>query len=133
MDEGTKKGIMIAVIVLCLAVAGWVLYSNIGGGGGGIEGIGAGEKIWVKCNKCGAEYQMSKKDYYEYIKTHMRGISTPPLPCKECGEEALYRAVKCEKCGHIFFYGQTPNDYSDRCPECGYSATEAKRKDMYKK
>jgi len=101
----------------------------------GFETIKRGEELyWVKCNNpaCKSTYQIDKKDYYEQIEEKMRAnpmaMVTPPLTCKECGEQSALRAVKCEKCGQVFFYGADPTDFADRCPECGHSKTESERK-----
>lgn len=92
-----------------------------------------GEMIWVKCKNadCGAEYQIGKKDYFEQLEEKMRADTTtsqmPALTCKDCGEKSVYRAVKCEKCGNIFYYGR-PDDFNDRCPKCAFSKIEDERK-----
>ena len=137
MEESKKKPIMISVIVVCLVVAGIITYSRYsGGGGGGIESISGKEMIWVKCRNpsCGAEYQMSKKAYYKYIKEHPNPNpmmpTAPPLICKKCGEPSIYEAEKCTNpdCGIVFFKNSVPNDFADRCPKCGRSKTEESRK-----
>ncbi len=126
MEDSKKKPIMIAIIVACIALAGVITYVSSSGGGSGIEAVERGEMMWVKCSNpdCAAEYQIDKKDYFMYIQEHQKGVAIPPLVCKECGEESIYRAIKCQKCGIIFFYGAVRDDLVDRCPECGYSPTE---------
>jgi predicted Zn-ribbon and HTH transcriptional regulator len=90
-------------------------------------------ELWVKCNSpdCAAAYRISEQDYYqqieERVKANPMALVTPALTCKRCGKESVYRAVQCEKCGHMFFYGN-PNDFNDRCPKCGYSKMENERK-----
>ena len=54
-------------------------------------------------------------------------LQASTLVCEKCGKESAFKAEKCEKCGKIFFAGAVPNDLADRCPECGYSKTEAIR------
>jgi len=44
-----------------------------------------------------------------------------PMTCPECGEEDFWLAIKCQKCGEVFFRGQTGGDFADECPKCGYS------------
>jgi len=131
MGDSKKKPIMIAVIVACLGVAAAITYITSSGGGGGIETIDSSEMMWVKCSNpdCGGEYQIDEKGYLEYIREHQEGMSTPPLVCKECGEESVYNAVKCPKCGVIFFHGSIREaKFKDTCPECGYSEIEDLRK-----
>jgi len=134
MLAGLSKTVMLGIIVVCLTLAVVIFIKTQTGGSGGIDTIKRGEELyWVKCNnkKCNAEYQMDKKDYYEQIEEKMRAnpmaMVTPPLTCKECGEPSVLRAVKCEKCGHVFFYGADPTDFADRCPKCGHSKTKADR------
>lgn len=97
----------------------------------GLESI---EMLWVKCNNpdCEAEYQTSKRGYFEYAQKHIDPMAmvAPPAVCKKCGKESIYRAEKCGNpdCGLVFFRGTVPNDFADRCPECGYSETEEIRK-----
>jgi hypothetical protein len=133
MEESKKKPIMIGVIVVCLALALLITFGRRGGGGG-IEDISPEEMIWVKCNNpdCKAEYQMSKQAYFKYVEEHIDPVAmvAPPLVCKECGKASCYRAEKCQNpdCGIVFFRGSVPNDFADRCPECGRSETEESRK-----
>jgi len=130
MEESKKKPIMIGVIVVCLAVAGIITYSRYSGSGGGVDDIPEGEMTWVKCNnpECKAEYQMSKKEYFKYIEENAQIMSptAPPLVCEKCGKQSCFRAEKCTNpdCGIVFFSGAVPNDFTDRCPECGRSETE---------
>jgi predicted Zn-ribbon and HTH transcriptional regulator len=79
---------------------------------------------WVKCGNpdCNTEYEMDMKDFID-----SGGISKA-LTCQKCSEESIFKAVKCEKCGLVFFSGSVRGDYTDRCPECGYSETEESRK-----
>ena len=131
MEDSKKKPIMIAIIVVCIGVAGAITYITSSGIGGGIETVEHGEMMWVMCSNpdCEAKYQTDKKDYLEYVREHQKGLSTPPLVCKDCGEESIYKAVKCAKCGIVFFYGAVRDaKFKDACPECGYSKTEEIRK-----
>lgn len=41
--------------------------------------------------------------------------------CPKCNQNTVFNAVKCEKCGKIFFYDASPGGTRDTCPECGYS------------
>ena len=132
MEESRKKLIMVSVITMCIGLAAAITYKTRHGRGGTIDDIPEGEITWVRCaNKdCGAEYQMGKKEYFKEIQEHLDPMVTtsPPLICRKCGEPSVYRAEKCEKCGQVFFRGSVPNDFADRCPECGYSKTEASRR-----
>jgi DNA-directed RNA polymerase subunit RPC12/RpoP len=120
MKIGNKK-LVAAVTILILA--GLIAYATRSRNYG-VGSIKRGTMIWVKCANCGAEYQVDKKDFFVAVKKHCKPMESPRIPCRECGELSAYRAVKCVKCGKVFFYGIVPNDFADRCPECGYSKAE---------
>lgn len=132
MDEGMRNKVMIGVVVVALGVAGVIAARSLGGNSGGATLKG---DLWLKCSNesCQAEYEISKKEYAEIVRNiQSPGMMMPgaamAVPCQECGQETAYRAFKCEKCGTIAYMGGVPNDFMDRCPECGYSATEEQRK-----
>jgi predicted RNA-binding Zn-ribbon protein involved in translation (DUF1610 family) len=130
MEEGAKKTVMVGVVVLCLvgAVMAYLMFKP--------ESLDdrlepfSGEMMWVKCvnENCGAEYQVDKADYFKFVEQNAVGTTTPAMKCKECGEESIYRAVKCEKCGHVFLRGLVRGDFADRCPKCSHSTIEESRK-----
>lgn len=128
-----KNTIYLIIIVVCLVLAAVIFFATRSGGPAGIESIPEGELTWVMCNNpdCKARYQMPLREFFKQIEERMRAnptmMQTPALVCKDCQEESVYRAVKCPKCEHMFFYGN-PNDFNDRCPECGYSQMEEDRK-----
>lgn len=133
MEDSKKKPIMIGVIVVCFAVAGFVFFMKGSGGGGGINDIPEDKMIWVKCSNpnCNAEYEMGERAYFKAMKERVnpmaRTMSMPPLVCEKCGKDSLFRAVKCANpsCGIVFIQGIAgQNDHPDRCPKCGQSETE---------
>ena len=134
MEDSRKKPIMIGVIVVCLVVAGLITFARRSGGGGGIDAIPDDKMTWVKCNNpaCKAEYQMGERQYFKEIQERLNPLANaaPPLICKKCGEPSVFRAAKCANpdCGVVFFRDSVPNDFPDRCPECGRSETEEIRK-----
>lgn len=131
---GLSKEVMVGVIVVCIIAAVAITIFTRQSDSGGIESIPSGEMIWVKCaNKdCAAEYEMGKRKYFEDIEKRVdpMAMSAPPLVCEKCGEESIYHAIKCgnQDCGKTFFKYSVPNDFSDRCPDCGYSEMEQRRK-----
>ncbi|MHC4617728.1 MAG: hypothetical protein ACYTEQ_08230 [Planctomycetota bacterium] len=134
MDESKKKPIMIGVIVVCLVAAGAIALKSRRRNEG-IPKHFAKEMTWVLCRNpnCKAEYEITKMDYYKYIEKHAdpRSMMAPALPCQECNEESVYQAAKCEKeeCGVVFEVGWKRGDYEDRCPKCGHSAIERRRRE----
>jgi hypothetical protein len=125
-----KNVIYAAIIGVCVVVAGIVFVATRSGDSS--PGLTDETQIWVKCARCGATYQMGEKSYYDEL--HEKATAnptammiTPPLTCEKCGKDGIRKAVKCESCGEVFFEGAVPNDFSDRCPKCKHSATEAKR------
>jgi uncharacterized OB-fold protein len=131
MEEGKKKIIMIIVILVCIVAAIIItVATHSGSSAGGIESIPTGTMVWLKCRnpQCENTWQMDRRDYYDFIDKHREGFVVPGIVCPKCGQAQGYIAEKCEKCGFVFEKGTAPNDYTDRCPKCGYSAQEELRK-----
>ncbi|MBW7989936.1 MAG: hypothetical protein FVQ84_07975 [Planctomycetes bacterium] len=130
MEESKKKAVMIGIIVVCLGVAGVIIFGTGSGGGGSLDDIPDDEMTWVKClNKsCNAEYEMSRKEYFKFVTANANPMapSAPALTCEKCDEPSVYVAEKCQNaaCGIVFRSGAVPNDFPDRCPTCKQSATE---------
>ena len=99
---------------------------------GGLSGLSDTERIWVKCAKCGRNYQMGLRQFYleieEKASAHPEQMTAHPLTCRICGQDAVQKAYKCNQCGVVFLAGSVRGDYEDRCPKCRYSRTEAVRK-----
>jgi phage FluMu protein Com len=127
MEDSAKKAVLITIIVVCLAAAGVITYMTMGGGG---TGGGKIDMVWVKCNNpsCGHEYQMSPKEYSDLVyKNDPRAVmmyGAQPLKCPKCGENSVFAAIKCEKCGKVFFPGTVEGQFDDKCTGCGYSKKE---------
>jgi len=130
MDERKKKQITVAIVVVCLVLAAAITYltrksdQTIGS-------IKSDETVWVKCanDDCQEEYQMGKRDYFEFIQQNSSPMSPvlPPMICRQCDEESLYRAIECQMCKTVFFEDKESGDFKDRCPECDYSKIEKLR------
>jgi len=131
--EDKKKPIMIAIIVVCIGLAVAItIMTRTPGEEEVLNVIDPTEMIWVKCRNpdCGSIYEFSKKEHakFEREKRDPETGAIPGMVCKDCGQETVYRIEKCEKCGAAFERGSVPETFSDRCPECGYSKEEARRK-----
>ena len=134
MEENAKKTLLIVVAVVCIAAAGIITYKTMGGGAASGPSQPAG-KMWVKCNnpKCGNEYEISAKEYTAFVRSNggphqfvMNG--GVPMKCPKCSEDSVFRAMKCEKCGKVFFPGTVEGKAEDTCPSCGYSPSTAPAK-----
>ena len=86
MDESKKKVVMIVIILVCLGVAGAMIFGR-GGGSGTIDDISDEEMTWVKCmNKsCNAEYQMGLKEYFRFVTANANPMAptAPALTCEK--------------------------------------------------
>lgn len=131
MDEGKKRKIMVGVIVGCLVLAGVMTIVSMGSS----KPKKSNDPFLVVCcnSSCKASYELKPEEYRDLIKSDQKGMDPRmimgmvPVTCKECGEKSAYKAIRCEKCGFVFPRGLNPEDFSDRCPKCGYSKTEERR------
>jgi hypothetical protein len=130
MEENAKKTLLIVVSLACIAGAGIFLYKSMGGGTTG--GIAPAGNMWVKCNnpKCGHEYEISLQEYNTFVNNNggyrqfmMSGAV--PMKCPKCNEDSVFKAMKCEKCGKVFFPGSVEGKAEDTCTGCGYSPSAA--------
>jgi len=127
MEDDKKRRAMIAVIVICALVTGIIYWWTNGFGSAESSGEGfENDTVLMKCNnpKCQAEYEITGKEYHEFMEqANPEGLMG--MQCKQCGKRSVFKAVRCEKCGSIFFYGVGGTDFKDRCPKCGFSKTES--------
>jgi predicted Zn-ribbon and HTH transcriptional regulator len=118
--------------IIAISIIVVLVVFVLGGSDDAGSGLSDEEQVRVLCLRCNTSYEMGKKSFYEELSEKTRAnptpmMMTPPLTCRECGQDGIVKAVKCEKCGEIFREGSVPNDHADRCPKCNYSATEASR------
>lgn len=132
MEENTKKTVMIIAIVVCICLAVFITKKTSSKKSAGIEGFAADDMTWMLCRNpdCGKSYEMAKRDFFTQMeeKSVTFTAEDPPLVCEKCGEESLYRADKCAKCGVVFEWNSVSGGSADKCPECGYSKMVEKRK-----
>jgi len=129
MEDDKKKALKIAGIIVCVVLAALITYMNLPKRTG-LGSIKEGELIWMKCKSkdCGAEYQIEKRDYFEFMQKNVSfAMVRPPMVCEKCNKKSAYRAVKCKKCDTMFFHGGSEG-FMDRCTKCGFSETEELRK-----
>ncbi|MHC4586876.1 MAG: hypothetical protein ACYS3N_20290 [Planctomycetota bacterium] len=128
------NAVKIGIIIVCLVLAIAIVFWTWGGSDSSLDDISDKEMTWAKClNKsCNAEYEMSLKEYFKFMKNANPNPMAPPtaLTCETCGEPSVYRAEKCQNtaCGNVFRMNSVPNDHADRCPKCMQSAIEESRK-----
>ena len=133
MEDSKKKPLLIGIIIACFVLAVVITIATRSSNSGGIESIPEDSTMWVKCDnpKCNAKYQMNQREYYKFVteNTGPADLYAPPMTCKECGEQSVYKAIKCPKCGEVFYSGAAGKRIKDTCPKCGFS----KKDDIYKK
>jgi DNA-directed RNA polymerase subunit RPC12/RpoP len=99
---GWKKSPIVAVILIVAILGLWVKIGvNMAGGGG------ERPQIDMMCEECSHEL---RDDIPE---------GKQPWKCPECGERALYTAMKCEKGHHFPVKHPVIPEVSAPCPECG--------------
>lgn len=131
MDESKKKVVMVVVIVACLGLAAAIAVINFGGGGGtsNLDDLGPQPVLCVNPD-CGHIFEMTVDERRQIMLERgrrMRRAGPMAFTCPQCGEESAYQANKCTKCNTVFIADYSTGDFSDRCPECGYSAIEERR------
>ena len=142
MNGDRRKQFMVGVIVACVvAAAGITFWIHRGRS----STPGAKRQIYVLCANpdCGKSFEMTAKEFREIMQAQSpermapmmgpMGLGQMAFTCKSCGEESVYLAQKCERCGKVFIVDYTAKDrFPDRCLECGYSEIE-QRKQAQKK
>ncbi len=139
-EKQLKVALLVSVGITVLLVAGFVVESFSGSGSSEIRKVVGASGIWMLCENpdCEAAYEITPEEFRELVRA--KGVMLGPkvmeqlaFVCKECGQETAYRGMKCQKCGALFIQETVAGDYSDRCPECGYSAIEEMVKSRKKK
>jgi DNA-directed RNA polymerase subunit M/transcription elongation factor TFIIS len=126
MEESRKKIFMLGIIAISVISAGSITFLTMFKNSGHLNKL-KGQIVWLKCRnpECNYTSEMDMKDYYEQLQENT--TRTTALLCPKCGQRSLYEAIKCEKCGNIFFVDRYKRDYFDRCPKCGFSKEEQQR------
>jgi len=133
MDEDKKKIVMVVIVVACLGLAGAIVIKNFGGGSSSTSTAAQGPQVMLCVNPdCGHIFELTRDEMRLQMREKgrmMMGRGGPPVfTCPQCGEESAYQAIRCPKCSTVFIADYGTDDFADRCPECGYSAIEEKRK-----
>jgi predicted RNA-binding Zn-ribbon protein involved in translation (DUF1610 family) len=131
-EKQLKIALLVSVAVTALLMVGFVIESFTDSSGGGVIGSIRGGGIWMLCENpdCEAAYEVTQEEFNELLRSKGQILFGPGVMsrltfvCRECGQETAYRGMQCQKCGALFIPEEGTGDYPDRCPECGYSATE---------
>ena len=118
---GTRNTVLIVIVVLLLAIAGWRLVRW----GNRTSAAPTDESSWVYfvCENCGAYFHLNGREVEEALakgdvtSTGMGGTTT--FRCKECGELKAVRAGKCPQHGIVIKCRPGP-DEPRKCPDCGW-------------
>ena len=130
MDKESKK--KLAVIVFCFSLAIILFYFFVIKGGSSSDSFKEPGVYYMICNspKCAETFELTAEEYRAIDDNAPAGVGmmslNPPsaLICSACKQQSLFRAIKCEECGVFFLPNFMTDDYSDRCPDCGYSKME---------
>ena len=139
MEEQTKKKLSIIFVVIALIVAGIVISRTFSGGSGSGSGGSGKDKMHLLCKSCG-EIEITRDEFREMMKNQPGGMMPMMmagpmlLNCPECGQKSCAVATKCQECGSVFVSVPRPGSSvpPDKCPKCGYSAIEERRKERTK-
>lgn len=133
MKETQKKALLLVMVVVCLALAGYATYKSLTKNRHLYLEEYKDQTILLKCANpnCNHVFETNRKKYYEYISEHVdRSTNTAYGLCPKCNQQTALEAIRCEKCGEVFFYGTVTGTYRDTCPKCGFSKTKAQRDGM---
>jgi predicted RNA-binding Zn-ribbon protein involved in translation (DUF1610 family) len=130
MDEDKKQKVMIGMLVGSLALVAALNIPRFFKGSS--KSSVSGTVILICLNpECAVDSEITREEYHEGIQNSGMGMNPTemagPVECPKCGEISAARGVKCKECSNVFMQGYGGNDYSDRCPECGYSDIENRR------
>ena len=105
INEGMGKYIVIAIVVVLVGGAGWMVYSRMGRGSRADRVMAKGRPVLVICEKCGESSTIT-----------VGWLDPFPVVCPKCTEKQAYEATKCGRCNTIF---KTPKHAVFPCPKCG--------------
>ena len=123
MDTDKKKiGLLIGLLV-----AAGVVYYVTSGEATDTQNLKKTSQ-WLLCvnPKCNAAFEKTLEDVREESET--MGAMGGGYLCPECGKKSAQLAEKCPYCGNVFIPRPRPGDFRDRCPKCGKSSMEERRK-----
>ena len=122
MDEAKKKPFMIGIIVVCLVAAVGISYFTRDN----TTSKAPNNPRPFFCTNCGADFELTPEEVKEQVMALGPAARMMQLfDCPDCGEKAAVTAFRCAKCEIVFAPSEAEDArYTDRCPECGYSAFE---------
>lgn len=121
MDSEKSKKILIAIAVVCLAAAAFMVLKNTKSESGPPGGVG---DLSYKCTKCGATKLINRDTAIKMGRElGTSGFGPPVLDCTACGaKRTLTVAKQCPGCSTIYFPGESKDPQAPmKCPKCGKS------------
>lgn len=123
MENKKKK---IGLLFLLFVIAGIIFYIT-SSGGSDTQNLKKTYQAMLCTNpQCKAEYEVTL-DEVRRASAEM-GAMEGGLLCPKCGKKSTQIAEKCPYCEHVFIPHPRPSDFRDRCPKCGKSPMEERRK-----
>lgn len=105
----------IGAAVGLLVIAGGILFWYTRGGAEEAAAKSDETKTTWMCAACSSSFDLTAKQVLVMGKE--AGPPGIPLICSKCKEKKVYRAIKCPKCGTLYFSSEVP-DSSGVCPKC---------------
>ena len=128
MDEEMKKKVAIGIAVGCIVIAAAItIITTRGGSSGGPESGGQVQFLCIN-PQCGYAFESSGEELDKLKSEGIAMAEMPPLKCPKCGQNSVYAAIKCGKCGNVFIPNYENAEEYDKCPKCGFSKKEQMQK-----
>ena len=120
----------IALVVVLLISTALVVYFTKGRGKGD-DAVFKEEQAMLCVNpQCKGVFTLTLGEIHQETAKidAMQSLGPPAFTCQHCNQKTAYMAEKCPFCETVFFPNSQAHDFHDRCPKCGKSETEEKRK-----
>ncbi|HUN80952.1 MAG TPA: hypothetical protein VMV81_05510 [Phycisphaerae bacterium] len=113
MNQKAKISVAVGILVLAGGVFFWF---NRGGAEESLAKSDESKTAWM-CAGCQGTFDLTAKE----VVTMEKAAGGMPLVCPKCKEKKVYRAIKCAKCGTLYFSSDVP-DSPGVCPKCNPEA-----------
>ncbi len=127
MKASKKQLVLILLLPIVLIVI--VFCSLMGRAKPGPE---EGQVMLCMASPCKAVFTLSldeiRQQSQEVDPLMIESSGSLAFVCPMCSQKTAYTAEKCSFCETVFISDPSARDYCDRCPKCGKSELEEKRK-----